>query len=578
MPTLQDVLGFVVNPPPGDPTRTASSDQLPPPVVFDIRQFGPVGGLDDTTTWQAAANAGGRIWLPSGSFNVLNGIAISGPVQFLGSGMGRTIINRPANTFDWISGGGSKTTLAGNAGLLTANVAAGATVLPVTNGAAFAVGAYYNLRSTLTWPGSTNGKVGEIVRVLSIAGNNVTLYEPIYEAYATANGAICDLINFVSGFRIADLTFRSTQLTGTHGAINVSYLLDPSFERVEGAGLDSPGIQVNTCLGARGFATVMHDLTDDTGNNRVGYGINESGACQDSTWVAPRAMRVRHSYTTNGSADGVPHNCGVLSGVAAGTTAAGFDTHEDGRHIKFTACRAVGCATSFNTRAPDVEHIHPTSILALDADYQIASTALRCKLRAPVIRQPAHTNRGILQNADDCTITDPDIDMGGGTTAECLIQLAGNRLTLNSGTLRNPGSSGSPNTGINLFAGSDHVIDTTVDTATTGINIGTAGTPRSIKVHGRNISGNVVNGTNFNGDQARAITMSTGNFVLTNNVGVAWHVLVTGGTISEIDRSPDGSSWTFTGATVGSFYLGPGESLRIINSVVPTVTVTPIRQ
>lgn len=60
MPTVRDFLGFVVNPPPGDPTQTAMSDllpksavtlPLPPPAAGSVPVSDGLGGY----TWQAGA-------------------------------------------------------------------------------------------------------------------------------------------------------------------------------------------------------------------------------------------------------------------------------------------------------------------------------------------------------------------------------------------------------------------------------------------------------------------------------------------------------------------------------------------
>ena len=55
-PTVKDFLGFVINPPPGDPTRTASSDLLPNGAVI-AAGAGPTAGLVPVSD-----GAGGYTW------------------------------------------------------------------------------------------------------------------------------------------------------------------------------------------------------------------------------------------------------------------------------------------------------------------------------------------------------------------------------------------------------------------------------------------------------------------------------------------------------------------------------------
>src|SRR6516165_7217965 len=57
MATLKDFLGYIINPPPGDPAATAMSDQVPSSVVT-TRSAG--GG-----TMPSADGVGGYTWIPS---------------------------------------------------------------------------------------------------------------------------------------------------------------------------------------------------------------------------------------------------------------------------------------------------------------------------------------------------------------------------------------------------------------------------------------------------------------------------------------------------------------------------------
>jgi hypothetical protein len=63
MPTIKDFLGFVVNPPPGDPTRTAQSDLLPKSAVTvpsppPTTGYVPASDGSGSFTWQPAGGTG----------------------------------------------------------------------------------------------------------------------------------------------------------------------------------------------------------------------------------------------------------------------------------------------------------------------------------------------------------------------------------------------------------------------------------------------------------------------------------------------------------------------------------------
>lgn len=57
---------------------------------------------------------------------------------------------------------------------------------------------------------------------------------------------------------------------------------------------------------------------------------------------------------------------------------------------------------------------------------------------------------------------------------------------------------------------------------------------------------------------------------------VGGSVIVSGGTVSQIRFSRDGSTWYDTGATAGMFALSAADRLEITYAVLPTVTFVPM--
>lgn len=55
-----------------------------PSGVKNLCAFGPVGGADDSATFQAAANVGGRIVIPAGTYNILRTISLSSGTELCG--------------------------------------------------------------------------------------------------------------------------------------------------------------------------------------------------------------------------------------------------------------------------------------------------------------------------------------------------------------------------------------------------------------------------------------------------------------------------------------------------------------
>lgn len=66
-------------------------------------------------------------------------------------------------------------------------------------------------------------------------------------------------------------------------------------------------------------------------------------------------------------------------------------------------------------------------------------------------------------------------------------------------------------------------------------------------------------------------------YVYTNNTGYSQLLLVSGGTVTLIEHSRNGTDYFAIGTLIGGeFILTPGEKLRITYAVVPTVTVFPL--
>ena len=66
--------------------------------------------------------------------------------------------------------------------------------------------------------------------------------------------------------------------------------------------------------------------------------------------------------------------------------------------------------------------------------------------------------------------------------------------------------------------------------------------------------------------------VTTGTFTYCNQDGRDEVMIISGGTVTEIDMSEEGSHWVNTGLTAGVFFLCPGAYVRIFNSVIPIIT------
>ena len=81
--------------------------------------------------------------------------------------------------------------------------------------------------------------------------------------------------------------------------------------------------------------------------------------------------------------------------------------------------------------------------------------------------------------------------------------------------------------------------------------------------------------TTRGGDSPSAITPGASPYAYHNTGATPVDIIVSGGTISAIDFSRDGSTYYTTGLTSGMFYLSGGDYLKVTYTVVPTMTKVP---
>ena len=74
-----------------------------------------------------------------------------------------------------------------------------------------------------------------------------------------------------------------------------------------------------------------------------------------------------------------------------------------------------------------------------------------------------------------------------------------------------------------------------------------------------------------------SVTVTASPFTFTNSEAVRVCVAVSGGTVTSIDKSVDGSTSFFgLGLLGGEYHLNPGHSLKVTYVVAPTMNYHPI--
>lgn len=208
------------------------------------------------------AGGGGEVLLPHGTFSPSSAIDLPSGVKLRGAGAGSTIIrlnsSDNANLFSAgaISSGGV---------LLASDGTEGARTVTLASGGVAALGLVVGDLICLV---VTDMTANQYSVVKGISGQIITLSDPLYETYTTANGATMRKVTPVSNIGLSDMTLDGTLATGTtaHGVYWLN-TLNATLENVTvqnfangsgvlivgGYGLQARGVRALKC-GNLGYA------------------------------------------------------------------------------------------------------------------------------------------------------------------------------------------------------------------------------------------------------------------------------------------------------------------------------------
>jgi hypothetical protein len=325
---------------------TDSGYALVHPHVFYVRdpRFGAVGDgiTDDYDAAQAALTAAAAC----------GGIVVFSPVPILENTVYRietglvvssnTTVILDGVTVDFSACAVSSRcfTAAGTEGtpnLLTANATVGAITVAVTSAAGLARGDLVRVYSEAVFDASqTDSTIGEICKIESVSGLNVTLEAPLKDTYNTADTAALTKIDAVRGVRIRGGTLLGGGTPTTAGSDADHYgtyidLADDCIvDGVTYVRCDRVGAQFKDAV----WCKLLHCRFENFVNDTTGYGVSFADACQDCIAAHNSFIGVRHSLSTNSGDHGVPrriifaHNHVYASETArAGSGGDAIDTH-----------------------------------------------------------------------------------------------------------------------------------------------------------------------------------------------------------------------------------------------------------
>lgn len=352
-------------------------------LLVNAKDFGALGDgvANDKPAIQAALNAAiGMVLLPEGDYLISSGtLSVPEGVSLVGRGRGVTRLLRGASGGDLVdlSGGSVGSTLT----TLTANAAVGDATLTVASTASIAAGQWLLLLDDRAPdPDKPTRPNGELVQVATVnSGTSLTLkttsptatqssYRGVsgtfddaaqegIGSYLTSSNARLVAVTLAEGSSVRSLSLiNPTPGVGNGVGISAGATLGANISDVEISGMDGTGINLGHAVGASVTNCHIHDLVDDPGNDRYGYGINITGAASDIVVSGCTFERMRHAVTTDGhTSGGIPRRITVADCRAYRTHATSFDTHGAGYDILFADCVSTESATyGFTSRARSV--------------------------------------------------------------------------------------------------------------------------------------------------------------------------------------------------------------------------------
>lgn len=401
-----------------------------PTAVLDQRAA-VQAAIDSVVSTRAALTiAAGTAYLSSGGLTVATGFKLT-----LEQG---AIIDfaQCANDTCCISGTGTEAA----ALALTVNAAKGATSVTMSpaDAATLAQGDQLRIASNTVFDASsTNSKIGEMVRVESVAAGVVTLSQPLRGGpYNTASAAAVSKITPIKGVQINGGTIRGGGTLTTagvdkdHRGIQLFLADDCVVQNVRFERTDLVGIWWQDAI----FCRVLGGHAKDFVNDQQAYGVLFDNACQDCCVDGFTAERVRHIVTTGnstapGNTKGIVRRISFVNMKCWSTTPArgggggdAFDTHTAAEDLSFTDCVSYSSTgAGFNIECPGVTLLRCESYYSTDAGFilhnesdqeaQFAMTRCRAVSSGAEGFRVTHPTRGSIARVrylrmDDCAAED----------------------------------------------------------------------------------------------------------------------------------------------------------------------------
>lgn len=327
-----------------------------------VAEYGALGDgvADDTAAVAAAlvAGAGGNVYFPPGAYRLTGNLEVPANTTITGAGSAATLLDWSSKAeFDagfFLSWGQGVFT---NATTLTVPCAPGDVTITAPTGHTFVKGDWVRLRAdNKLWGEATPA---EYQRVLSVAGDVLSLSGPVFDTYTLANNAVIEKAVLPTG-GIQSLTIRGKGINAAGygdtavraGLVRDFFVTDVHFYDVE-----NKCILLNSVLGA---SIADCAFRFDPSFTPLQYGVAATGGCQMITMRGCSSWNDRHMFTTSTSQSlvsetrGVPRVLTITGCTAHGSWQAPIDTHRGGEYITITGNSLSSESTGIKVRSGKV--------------------------------------------------------------------------------------------------------------------------------------------------------------------------------------------------------------------------------
>lgn len=245
----------------------------------------------------------------------------------------------------------------GSNSALTANAAANAFSLAVTDGALFSAGEWVLLTvDTSYYPYSTyNVARGEWVQIRSVVGNTINITTPLVQAYTTATGATLRKCNFVENVVLDNVRITGSGVPNSNErGVCFRFARNFSVRNCNFINLDQYALEASSSIrfwvSQNNFRGTFYDGVTGT----IFYAIALVDACQYFLVGENQGARSRHLVVTTAASAGqgcwgqcmfgVIHDNVVEDCMAGGSGRSyAYEMHGTGQHLAWANNIANGC-------------------------------------------------------------------------------------------------------------------------------------------------------------------------------------------------------------------------------------------